>query len=164
VAVFAEGSEGRTQRIDATFGFRPSPGLRVEGLAALSRLTRAYDGSEYSRTIIPRLKVEYQPGRAVLFRVVSELRDERTDALRVARSSNVLFIDGVPSSATHDRRLRTDWLISYEPSPGTVAFLGYGSTLERPETDGLSRLRRAQDGFFLKVAYQFRRWETGDRR
>ena len=157
VAVFAEGSEGRTQRVDATFGFRPSPGLRVEGLAALSRLTRAHDGSEYSRTFIPRLKVEYQPGRALLFRVVSELRDERTDALRVARSSNVLFIDGVPSSAVRDRRLRTDWLISYEPSPGTVAFLGYGSTLERPETDGLSRLRRAQDGFFLKVAYQFRR-------
>ena len=157
VAVFAEGSKGRTQRIDAAFGFRPSPGLRVEGLAALSRLTRAHDGSEYSRTVIPRLKVEYQPGRAVLFRVISELRDERTDALRVAPGANVLFIDGVPSSAAHDRRLRTDWLISYEPSPGTVAFLGYGSTLERPETDGLSRLRRAQDGFFLKVAYQFRR-------
>jgi len=157
VAIFAEGSEGRTQRIDATFGYRPSPGLRVEGLAALSRLTRAHDGSQFSRTVIPRLKVEYQPARAWLFRVVSELRDERTDALRVAGSSNVLFRDAVPSSAARDRRLRTDWLISYEPSPGTVAFLGYGSTLERPETDGLSRLRRAQDGFFLKVAYQFRR-------
>ena len=157
VAIFAEGSEGRTQRLDATLAFRPSPGLRVEGLAALSRLTRAHDGSEYSRTIIPRLKLEYQPARALLFRVVSELRDERTDALRVARSANVLFIDGEPSSAARDRRLQTDWLISYEPSPGTVAFLGYGSTLERPDTDGLSRLRRAQDGFFLKVAYQFRR-------
>jgi hypothetical protein len=157
VAVFAEGSEGRTQRIDATVGYRPSPGLRVEGLAALSRLTRAHDGSEYSRTIIPRLKLEYQPARSLLFRVVSELRDERTDALRVAGGGTVLFINGAPSAVRKDRRLRTDWLISYEPNPGTVAFLGYGSTLERPETEGLSRLRRAQDGFFLKVAYQFRR-------
>jgi hypothetical protein len=111
----------------------------------------------YSRTVIPRLKVEYQPARALLFRVVSELRDERADSLRITGGSTVLIIDGVPSAGTRDRRLRTDWLISYEPSPGTVAFLGYGSTLERPETDGLSRLRREQDGFFLKMAYQFRR-------
>jgi hypothetical protein len=156
-AIFAEGSRGRLQRLDATVGFRPSAGVRIEGLAAVSRLTRADDGSLYSRTVIPRLKVEYQPGRSLLFRVVSELRDERTDALRIAGSPTVLFIDGEASTATRDRRLRTDWLISYEPSPGTVAFLGYGSTLERPETDGLSRLRREQDGFFLKVAYQFRR-------
>lgn len=157
VAVFAEGSEGRTQRVDASVGYRPTPGIRIEGLAALSRLTRAHDGSEYSRTAIPRLKVEYQPARSLFFRVVSELRDERTDALRVNGGPAVLFIDGVESTPVHDRRLRTDWLISYEPSPGTVAFLGYGSTLERPDIDGGSGMRRAQDGFFLKVAYQFRR-------
>jgi len=156
VAVFAEGSEGRSQRIDASIGYRPTPGIRVAGLAALQRLTRAFDGSEVSRTVIPRLKVEYQPTRALFFRVVSELRDERRDALRAAGSSTVLHVDGVPSIATKSRNLRTDWLVSYEPSPGTVAFLGYGSTLERPETDGLSRFRRNADGFFLKVAYQFR--------
>ena len=157
VAIFDEGSEGRTQRVDASVGYRPTPGIRFEGLAALSRLTRAGDGSEYSRTAIPRLKVEYQPTRSLFFRVVSELRDERTDALRVNGSPAVLFVDGVESTPARDRRLRTDWLISYEPSPGTVAFLGYGNTLERPEADGVSGMRRAQDGFFLKVAYQFRR-------
>jgi len=155
-AVFAEGSEGRTQRVDATVGYRPTPGIRVEALAAISRLTRATDGSQFSRTLIPRLKLEYQPTRSLFFRVVSELRDEQNDALRVAGSSAVLFVDGEPSAPTHTRNLRTDWLISYEPSPGTVAFLGYGSTLERPETDGLTRMRRAVDGFFLKVAYRFR--------
>jgi hypothetical protein len=103
------------------------------------------------------VKVEYQPARAWQFRVVSELRDERTDALRLPGGTSVLYINGDPSVDARARRVRTDWLISYEPSPGTVAFLGYGSTLERPETDGLSGLRRAQDGFFLKVAYQFRR-------
>lgn len=128
----------------------------MAALAALQRLTRASDGSEVSRTLIPRLKVEYQPTRSLFFRVVSELRDERMDALRAAGSGTVLYVGGVPSVATRSRNLRTDWLVSYEPSPGTVAFFGYGSTLERPETDGLSRLRRAADGFFLKVAYQFR--------
>ena len=156
VAIFAEGTEGRSQRIDATLGWRPSPGIRVEALAALSRLTRAHDGSEVSRTLIPRLKLEVQPRRALMFRVVTELRDDRLDALRAAGTQSILYVDGVPSASSDNRSLRTDWLVSYEPSPGTVAFLGYGNTLERPLLDDQRGLRRAVDGFFLKLAYQFR--------
>ncbi|HSA55184.1 MAG TPA: hypothetical protein VLE53_05735, partial [Gemmatimonadaceae bacterium] len=155
VAIFSEGSEGRSRRIDLSLGYRPTPGIRVEGLAALARITRTEDGSEYSRTFIPRLKVEYQPSRALFFRVVSELRDERTAALQAAPGIP-LFVDGVQSQATRERSLRTDWLVSYEPSQGTVAFFGYGSTLERPEIETPGRMRRESDGFFLKFAYQFR--------
>jgi hypothetical protein len=156
VALFAEGSEGRSQRFDATLGWRPTPAIRVEGLAAVSRLTRAHDGSEVSRTLIPRLKLELQPRRSLLFRIVTELRDERLDALRAAGTQSVLYVDGVASTPRKNRNLRTDWLVSYEPSPGTVAFLGYGSTLERPFDESATSLRRASDGFFLKLAYQFR--------
>jgi hypothetical protein len=60
------------------------------------------------------------------------------------------------STPSTNRSLRTDWLVSYEPSPGTVAFFGYGNTMERPD-DELKGLRQSADGFFLKVAYQFRR-------
>ena len=155
VAVFSEGSEGRSQRIDATLGWRPTPGIRIEGLAAVSRLTRAHDGSEVSRTLIPRVKLEVQPRRSLFFRVVSELRDERLDALRAAGTQTVLQVDGVVSTPSKNRSLRTDWLVSYEPSPGTVAFFGYGNTMERPD-DELKGLRQSADGFFLKVAYQFR--------
>jgi hypothetical protein len=50
-----------------------------------------------------------------------------------------------------------DLLASYEPTPGTVAFLGYGSSLQSQRTFGISDLSRTADGFFLKVAYLFRR-------
>jgi hypothetical protein len=53
--------------------------------------------------------------------------------------------------------LRLDLLISYEPTPGTVAFFGYGSSLETDRTFGIADLRRTSDGFFLKLAYQLRR-------
>lgn len=155
VAIFAEGSEGRSRRIDVSLGFRPTPGIRVEGLAALAKITRSADGSEFSRTFIPRLKLEYQPARSLFFRVVSEMRDERTAMLQAAPGVP-LWINGVQSTATRERSLRTDWLVSYEPSPGTVAFLGYGSTLERPEIGQAGGMRRELDGFFLKLAYQFR--------
>lgn len=157
VAIFAEGSEGLEQRFDASLGIRPNAGMRIEAMIASSRITREADGSEYSRTIIPRLKLEYQPTHALFFRVVSELRDERTAALRALGTGGPLSVGGVPSTASHVRDVRTDWLVSFEPSPGTVAFFGYGATMERPDTGTSSSLRRMQDGFFLKLAYQFRR-------
>lgn len=155
VAIFDEGAEGRLQRYDVSLGLRPNAGIRVEAQAALSRITRAFDGSEYARTVLPRLKLEFQPTRSLFFRVVSEYRDDRTAALRAANRTATLYIDGEASVPQRDKRLRTDWLVSYEPSPGTVAFLGYGNTMARPEDD--DSLRRTADGFFMKVAYQFRR-------
>ena len=50
-----------------------------------------------------------------------------------------------------------DWLVSFEPTPGTVAFLGYGATYLGGSATDLSDLRRNDDGFFLKLAYLLRR-------
>jgi hypothetical protein len=75
--------------------------------------------------------------------------------MRAAGTQSILWVDGIPTTPGKTRNLRTDWLVSYEPSAGTVAFFGYGSTLERPNADPQG-LRRAADGFFLKLAYQFR--------
>ena len=50
--------------------------------------------------------------------------------------------------------------MSYEPTPGTVAFFGYGDTRDTFDTVDSARfsdLKRRSDGFFVKVAYQFRR-------
>ena len=155
--IFFEGSEGDATRVTAALNVRPTPNIRVEALAVALRIDRDRDGSEYARTIIPRLKVEYQPRRALFFRVIGEWSDERQDALRDARTGSPLIGDAERVAAFEDKTLRADWLISYEPTPGTVAFLGYGSILEAPAGASWSRVRRAADGFFVKVAYQFRR-------
>ncbi len=155
--IFFEGSEGDATRFSAAVNVRPTPNIRVEALAVALRIDRERDGTEFARTIIPRLKLEYQPRRALFFRVIGEWRDDRQDALRDARTGSPLFFAEEPVAAFEDRTLRADWLISYEPTPGTVAFLGYGSTLEAPPGANWSRVRRSADGFFVKVAYQFRR-------
>ena len=53
--------------------------------------------------------------------------------------------------------LRLDFLASLEPTPGTVAFLGYGRSMQSNATLSLQNLQRTSDGFFVKLAYQFRR-------
>ena len=98
-----------------------------------------------------------QPFRSLFFRVVSELDDAHLAELRDAVTGALLYRNGAPTAARHDKSLRTDWLISFEPNPGTVAFFGYGNTLGRPEILTPNRLRRETDGFFVKLAYQFRR-------
>ena len=60
-------------------------------------------------------------------------------------------VDGRPAAE------KTDLLLSYEPTPGTVAFLGYGSSLDNGESFGFDSLARQSDGFFLKLADRFRR-------
>jgi hypothetical protein len=85
--------------------------------------------------------VEYQPRRSLFFRVIGEYRSEQP----------------LPYLAP-TRALRTDWLLSFEPTPGTVAFLGYGLSQERdPNRFGTDALERAADGFFVKLAYVIRR-------
>ena len=155
--IFFEGSEGQETRVTASLMLRPTTGIRVEALGVYSKIDRDRDHSEFARTIIPRLKVEYQPTRALFFRVIGEWRDERRDALYDARTGDPLRDGLEPIAGFADRSLRADWLISYEPTPGTVAFLGYGSTMEAPPGTRWTRARRTADGLFVKLAYQFRR-------
>ena len=156
-AIFAEGSEGTGTSYAATANLRPWGSMRVELRTTIQRIERVRDGSEFSRSLIPRVKVEYQPTRALFFRAVGEYLSERRDALLDARSGTPLLVDGVPVPAHETNGLRLDLLASYEPTPGTVAFFGYGTSMDTPEGFGFEGLRRANDGFFVKLAYQYRR-------
>ena len=51
---------------------------------------------------------------------------------------------------------RVDLLLSFRPTPGTVLFLGYGSSLTESEPFKFRDLERVRDGFFAKVSYLFR--------
>ncbi|HPF61372.1 MAG TPA: DUF5916 domain-containing protein [Gemmatimonadales bacterium] len=155
-AIFPEASEGRLSQWRGSLNLRPTRAVRVTGSLTLQHLRRASDRSEFARTILPRVKVEVQPNRALFFRVVGEYRSERQDGLVDAATGRPLRRDGALTSRRDSNRLRVDWLASLEPTPGTVAFLGYGSTLEGDETLTFRNLRRRDDAFFLKLAYLFR--------
>ena len=155
--IFPEAAKGRETSFSLTANVRPANTVRVEATGVISHLIRARNESEFARTVIPRIKVEYQPTRALFFRVVSEYRSERQAALEDPRTGALLVIDGIASTAQKFNGLRVDLLVSYEPTPGTVAFFGYGSSLESDRTFSIADLQRSTDGFFLKLAYQFRR-------
>ena len=156
-AIFQEGSAGNESGIDLSLNMRPSESLRFSASTSMRRLTRERDGSEFARTIIPRIRAEYQPTRALLFRVIAEHRAERRAALEDARTGAPLLLNGMPAVATETGDFRIDALVSFRPVPGTIAFFGYGSSFAAQEDLAFGDLQRTRDGFFLKLAYQFRR-------
>ena len=157
VPIFAEGSEGRETRATGSLTLRPTVNVRAEGSLQLSQIDRAGDDSEYARAVIPRLRVEYQPTRALFFRVVSQYQSQQTSGLRTPTGEQIFLANGTPVTGGETGTLQTDWLVSYEPTPGTVAFFGYGDTRDGVATSSISDLERRRDGFFVKIAYQWRR-------
>jgi hypothetical protein len=153
--------------VTANFGlnWRPTGQLRFEGTYAWQQVRRRSDGSLVNVGHLPRLKMEYQVSRPIFVRLVGEYNHERQDALRddTRTEAPLLLFDPEAQNfvlATPFKRssFRGDVLFSYQPNPGTVVFLGYGSTLRDPldPADPLSTgWKRVEDGLFLKMSYVF---------
>jgi hypothetical protein len=154
-AIFPEGTTGRGWTLTGEVDVRPTSTVRMAATGTVFRLSRL-DGSAFARSTIPRLKVEFQPHRSLFFRAIGEYRSDRRAELIDPVTGAPLFVRGEAQPETDFNGLRVDLLASYEPTPGTVAFFGYGSSMETDGEFNLSRLSRVNDGFFLKLAYEYR--------
>jgi hypothetical protein len=162
---FFEWASGRIFWLTASADWRPTDKVRLSGIYQLQTVNRRTDGSSVNLQKIPRLKIEYQLSRPIFLRLVGQYTSEKQDALRDdGRTDAPILIfdptvgDFVRTTAFTDRSFRGDLLFAYQPNPGTVVFAGYGSTLRDPvDSDDPARsgLRRADDGFFLKMSYLF---------
>lgn len=155
VPIFREAAPGRSLRMDAAIDVRPTRALR--GSFQLSRLTldRRDDGSRFSTEAIPRVKVEYQLGPALFLRLVGQYAARSRTSLQ-DREGNPILVAGMRDAGSTTNELSMDWLFSYRPVPGTLVYLGYGSTLQEPDEFRFRDLRRTRDGLFGKVSYLFR--------
>ena len=143
--------------------WRPTDKLRFNAQYQHQQFDRRSDGSTVGVRKIPRLKLEYQIARPIFVRVIGEYDADMQDDLRddSRTGAPILVFDpraGAYVRALGSRRndLRTEWLFSYQPSPGTVVFAGYGSTMNEPEALRFGNLRRTVDGFFVKLSYLYR--------
>lgn len=158
---FYEWAQADINYLSLSMDVRPNTRLRVNGTLAYQNYWRRTDHSLVGRVAIPRVKLEYQLTRAIFVRVVSEYDlNQNADLRDETRTGYPLLINGQPALASRSRTLHGDYLFSYQPSPGTVLFLGYGSA-----SDGLPNpadrfnwqpLRRTSDYFFAKFSYLFR--------
>ncbi len=145
-----------------TLVWRPTDQLRMEASFVRQQYLRTVDNSTLRIRDLPRLKVEYQLTRAIFFRFVGQydatnvddLRDDtRTENPVLVRNSDGMYEPALPWTRND---FRVDGLFSFEPSPGTVIFAGYGSSLTEEDSFRFQRLERTSDGFFVKLSYLLR--------
>jgi hypothetical protein len=162
---FFEWSSGRIVISNLGVTWRPTGKLRLDGTYSLQQVRRVSDRSLVNVAHLPRLKLEYQLSRPIFLRLVGEYGHEKQDSLRDDTRTEAPILVYNSGSETFVRTraftrssFRGDVLFSYQPNPGTVVFLGYGSTLLDPVDLAITRaggLRRSEDGFFLKMSYLF---------
>jgi opacity protein-like surface antigen len=149
--------------VQAGLDWRPSDRLRVNATYLQQQYWRKTDGSTVARDMVPRLKVEYQAARSFFLRVVGQYAAHWQDALRDDSRTNdpILIPDPetgayVRAAARSSNALQLDWLVSFTPSPGTVLYAGYGSSLAEAEAFAFQGIHRLRDGFFVKGTYLIR--------
>jgi hypothetical protein len=161
--IFAEASEGRELTAQLSLGWRPTPSIRISATLAHDRITRARDGREFALANIPRLEMDYQLSRSLFIRYIGQYVAQRQTSLEDPRTGLPIVIASGPGQfaqppSVTSNVFRSDFLLSYKPTPGTVLFLGYGASLAEPDAFAFSmdRLRRTSDGVFLKASYSYR--------
>ncbi len=154
-AIFAEAAPGRSLSFSATIDIRPTRAVRATVQYVRLFIDRSRDDSRFSSESIPRLKIEYQITPAIFVRFIGQYT-ARTRAALVDRTGDPIYIADELDVGSRTNELRTDWIFSYRPTPGTLIYFGYGATMEEPGERRFRELSRTLDGFFAKVSYRFR--------
>jgi hypothetical protein len=153
----------RYSTVDALI--HPTDLLRIAPSVQYAEIARRTTGAVVKSQRVLRLKTEYQISRPLFVRVVHEydaldllaLRDDsRTGGALLFRNPDGTF---ARSTRTLGRSFRADWLLAWQPGPGTVLFAGYGDSVEPGGTsldDLFGRRYRRSDAFFLKASYLWR--------
>ncbi|MDE2784338.1 MAG: DUF5916 domain-containing protein [Gemmatimonadota bacterium] len=123
-------------------------------------LFRQRDGSLYSSATIPRVRGQYQFSRALFFRAIVEYGSQErgvlmtpTDGRAVSYCSST-SCTALQGSESNDFSIET--LLSYEPTPGTVFFVGYSRRMEDMQAFRFRDIRPEAEGVFMKLSYRFR--------
>lgn len=158
---FFEWAQANIDYFSTALTYRPTERVRVTGNFDYQDYWRRTNHSLAGRNMIPRLKAEYQLTRSIFLRVVGEYDLAEHDDLRdETRTFFPLIINGKKAIASRSGTLRGDYLFSYQPNPGTVFFVGYGSRADGPPNPSdrfaFQPLIRSSDYFFVKYSYLFR--------
>ena len=143
--------------------WRPSERLRIDLLYDHQQYIRPSDWSLVAMRRVPRLKVEYQLVRSLFVRLVGQYDAQVRDSLRDDAGAGDPILLWNAANGTYERTahtasnaLRLDWLFSFRPTPGTVLFVGYGSSLSEADAFRFRGFSRTGDGFFVKGSYLLR--------
>ena len=159
---YQEWAPGMIDLIEMKLFWNPSDQLRVNFRLNQQKNKRSENGTLVSSATVPRLKIEYQLNKSLFLRFVgqynSSFRDSLNDSSKDGDPIYFKSSDGsyYRASKLESNSIQADFLFSYRPTPGTLVFVGYGSSLTEPEQYRFRSFERKSDGFFIKLSYLYR--------
>jgi hypothetical protein len=145
---------------DVGLSLYPTSALSMELGARHVRLTRQRDGSHYSSATIPRIQGRLQFSRSLFVRATGEYASQgRGDVLDPVAGRPIVRCSAgacAGRSASEAHNLSVETLVGYEPSPGTVIFVGYSRAMRDASPFGFENVQAQSDGLFVKLSYRFR--------
>jgi hypothetical protein len=159
---FEEWAPGYIFFLTANTDYRPTNKLRVNFRYVEQRTVRPSDNSVVRLSRIPRLKLEYQVARPLFVRLVGQyVADQRAELRDDAGNGDPIVVcNAARTSCSRGgyfrQNFRGDVLVSYQPTPGTVFYAGYGSSAVDSGPFDFKNVTRTSDGFFVKLSYLLR--------
>lgn len=138
---------------------RPTRSLAAEVSLNRQTLRRKSDGSRYSAATIPRIRLQYQFSRAWYVRAIGEYGAQEEERLLDPETGETLYLCDEACEAldgSEDYGLYGDVLLGYEPSPGTVFYVGYSRQMRDSQAFRFRDVTAVADGLFVKLSYRFR--------
>ena len=156
VPIFNEAARGLEIQGNGSLTIRPNSSVQLTLSHTFSSLKRERDNSQYSTSHLPRVRIQYQFSKSLFVRGLVQFRLTERSALQDPTTGLPLTIGGSTVDARSQGQFEGQLLAQYEPSPGTVVFIGYSRIMQGERTFRLSRLTPTSDGLFVKLGYLFR--------
>lgn len=156
VPIFNEAARGLEIQGNGSLTIRPNSSVQLTLSHTFSSLKRERDNSQYSTSHLPRVRIQYQFSKSLFVRGLVQFRLTERSALQDPTTGLPLTIGGSTVDARSRGQFEGQLLAQYEPSPGTVVFIGYSRIMQGERTFRLSRLTPTSDGLFVKLGYLFR--------
>ena len=156
VPIYAEAARGIEFQVAPTITLRPTTPAEITLNYTYSHLSRRRDQTRFSVAHIPRVRVQYQFSKGFILRAVVQYSLEERDALRDPVTENPLQINGLLQDERESGRFEGQFLLKFEPSPGTVFFVGYNRLMRGLANLRLSQMDLVGEGLFVKASYLLR--------
>ncbi|MGW8265752.1 MAG: DUF5916 domain-containing protein [Longimicrobiales bacterium] len=156
VPIYSEGSRGLELLIAPQLSLKPTTALSLTLDETFSRLWRSAEDTVFSTAVVTRLTTQYQFGKAVFARALIQYNLEDRAALRDPSTGRPILINGSEAVAREGGTVQGQFLLQYQPSPGTIFYVGYSRMMEGDYSYGLGGKSPTQEGLFVKLSYLFR--------
>jgi len=161
--IYAEASRGFEIQARPEIEWTPTDRLALSLDHTFSRISRSSNEQKhgvsnalYSTVNVTNMRAQYFFNRSIMARIIVQYDLDEREPLTDPSTGYQLAILGRPQTRRSTGEFQGQFLFQYEPSPGTIFYIGLSQVMEGQRSYRLSTMNLAEDAIFLKISYLFR--------